>query len=818
MAAFKIMAPLYFAWLVAALPAPVADVLPRAGTFISAPSTTTYDNTLAYYQKATPTAVPERIGTLNIELETKAGNGLPFTLPLIQYTSLEIVSSSIDANYPESTAARSSNIFVPISNDPPPPQIQSREDHPVNGVGIADMSKPISTNKFYANLFLDSQAQSVWTHPYSLRWIKGGSSLKSWGMGVTHIEANQYAFGEGDPAKNFVCPIGINHFIFSAKELGNGTRLTTDTLTAFSVNADLRPWENAEPAISFPMVQGQGFTTAIYKNSKPILESGVFFSSLTFVQTLEGSTPIHKYRLVLNDQSNWLMYATPTGSAGQPPFKLEDSSRISGPDGYNGLIQIAKNNNAEAGEAIYDASAGAYACGAELTGSVDGSTGTYSISWKKGGLTDRTLVMFALPHHVAAFDEGTKSVTTPVQLQTTTKGIATAVKADKITMIEAGLPNTYGFLPWDEGNSKQIRQVAIDAIDNAGSSELSQNMEPQCVLNSMYYSGKGLAKFASIIIAVNDIAKNTQLAASGLVQLKKVFDVFVQNKQPFPLVYDTRWKGLVSSGSYATGDNGVDFGNSLYNDHHFHYGYFIYTAAVIGYLDPLWLTQGTNKAWVNSLLRDYANPSADDQVYAHVRAFDWYNGHSWAKGLFESGDGKDQESTSEDSFATYGMKMWGRIVGDPNMEARGNLQLAVQKRSFNSYFLMANDNKIQPQKFIGNKVTGILFENKIDHTTYFGSNPEYIQGIHMIPLSPVSAYTRPSSFVKEEWDTYFSNGRADKVEGGWKGILYANYALIDPVKSYDFFSSSNFDVGGLDGGASRTWYLALAAGLGGSVA
>jgi len=82
----------------------------------------------------------------------------------------------------------------------------------------------------------------------------------------------------------------------------------------------------------------------------------------------------------------------------------------------------------------------------------------------------------------------------------------------------------------------------------------------------------------------------------------------------------------------------------------------------------------------------------------------------------------------------------------------------------------------------------------------------------MIPLMPSSTLTRTKQFVTEEWDSFFSNGRADAVEGGWKGILYANLAIIDPAKAWSFFSQPNFDAGWLDGGASLTWYLALAAG------
>lgn len=215
------------------------------------------------------------------------------------------------------------------------------------------------------------------------------------------------------------------------------------------------------------------------------------------------------------------------------------------------------------------------------------------------------------------------------------------------------------------------------------------------------------------------------------------------------------------------------------------------------------------------LVRDFAN-SIHGDFFPFSRAFDWYHGHSWAKGLFESADGKDQESTSEDSFASYALKMWGRVTGDVNMEARGNLMLSIQARSFQNYFLMDSGNTNQPAQFIGNKVTGILFENKADHITYFGANTEFIQGIHMIPLAAPSTLIRTPKFVREEWDTYFSNGRVDKVQGGWRGILYANLAIIDPGAAYNFFANPNFDAGTLDGGASRTWSLAWCAGLGGA--
>lgn len=163
-------------------------------------------------------------------------------------------------------------------------------------------------------------------------------------------------------------------------------------------------------------------------------------------------------------------------------------------------------------------------------------------------------------------------------------------------------------------------------------------------------------------------------------------------------------------------------------------------------------------------------------------------------------------------MSAYAIKMWGTVTGDSNMAARGDLMLAVQARSLDSYYLYTSDNTVEPTNFVGNKVGGIVFENKIDHTTYFGVNNEYIEGIQMLPLLPSTTYTRRGQFVSEEWAQYFSDGRADLAVGGWRGVLYGNLATIDPVTAYAWFTQPDFSSTYLDGGASLTWYLAYSAG------
>ncbi|KAI8939229.1 hypothetical protein NX059_005055 [Plenodomus lindquistii] len=783
------------------------------------PATTSYSSAIESLQSVSVTLQPSLTGSILTELPSSGINTKdPINRPNPTSVNQPLCPNStpLDPGPTASVGRPSENIFQPIATGGPAPSVPFRNDHIVKKQNIVDGNVPIQTNKFYANFFLGTQSSSVWTHPFSLSWAKGVGN--SFGMAITHTIREQFAFGPNPRSPQyFISPIGIHHLVLSAAELGKDTSLSVENLQAFSAYANLAASAGSRVLMSFPVVQGMGLVTALYDRAQPVITTGVFFRTLNYISVVNGVT--HKYRLTLNDGSVWLLYATSIGSVGVPPFTLISSSTITGPEDFKGMIQVSKNPSAWEGEDVFDMSAGTYAINATITGSVNGPTGRYSLSWAKGGVQSQTLLMYALPHHVESFDQETRAAVKNISLVTTTKGYATAVLADKITMIEDDLPVSIAFAPWAKhpdgpGGSGNInlQPAALSLINQAGITELSQDFDAQTRLNSMYYSGKGLAKFAAIIYTLNSMTGNSQYAAAGLDRLKDAFNVFVNNTQPEPLVYDQVWKGVVSSATYKPPyDTGLDFGNTLYNDHHFHYGYFVWTAAVIGHLDPTWLEQGSNKEWVNTLVRDYANP-VNDAYFPFQRSFDWYHGHSWAKGLFESGDGKDQESTSEDTFATYALKMWGRIIRDPNMEARGNLQLAVQARSLRNYFLMTSDNQNQPPQFVPNKVTGILFENKIDHTTYFGGNNEYIQGIHMIPLNPSSAYTRSRQFVQEEWDTYFSNGRADQVEGGWKAILYANLALIDPQRSYNFFADPNFNTQ-LDGGASRTWYLAYSAAM-----
>jgi endo-1,3(4)-beta-glucanase len=293
-----------------------------------------------------------------------------------------------------------------------------------------------------------------------------------------------------DPAKTpvqyFINPIGIQSLVLSAVELGAATTLSTDTLTAFSANVNLLPKAGAAPAITFPLVQGMGFVTAIYNGGTPVLQTGILFRSITKA-TSNPKPGVTKYTILLEDGKTWLLYAS-----GNPiDFTVVNHGLAQATSNFNGFIQIAKSPNGDA-EALYDASCGVYATTVTLSGRVNGETASYTMSFTKAGTANSKLLMFALPHHAESFSPQTASAATSLQLQTTTKGTATAVVADSWTMVE-NLPTTMGFAPWSPSTGAQklaYSASTIDTILNIAKIEVSQDMSQQSNLDSMYFSGK----------------------------------------------------------------------------------------------------------------------------------------------------------------------------------------------------------------------------------------------------------------------------------------------------------------------------------------
>ncbi|XPS69743.1 Endo-1,3(4)-beta-glucanase [Ascochyta lentis] len=519
------------------------------------------------------------------------------------------------------------NVFVPIQADVILPQVPIGNHHPVPRKGIEDGDlRTLHTNKFYANAFLGEQNQPIWTHPYSLWWGKGSQEqgmLQTWGMNVGHVEEVDLQYGPENPPKVFNNPCKQS-LILSATELDEQTTMTTDTHLPFSVNIDLNVQSSSQrPSITIPVVQGMSFATAGYRNAMPTIQTGgrgfVEFSKPTIMGRMA------KYRVKDFDGRDWLIYVSPVKGLVYDAgafFKI-DTNTLRGPSSFRGTIQVARNPMGARGEIIYDRAAGTFVCESKLTAVVNETKAAYSFSYTKIGTAP--LLMFALPHHIQSLDPKIRWQVTELQLRTPTKGMATAVWAEKLTFIETNLPTTMSFGPWSPtANVNAKLRYPPDVLAFIGSvaeRDLRRAMTEPTPPDSYYYAGKALAKFAVIVWVIKDVLGNNAVAAAGLAKLKHEIAKYVENQQRYPLYYDDSWKGVVSNAGFN--DPGADFGNTYYNDHHFHFGYFVYTAAVIAYLEPEWLVKGDNKAWTNMLVKDFAESDYNGRDYPFSRSFDW---------------------------------------------------------------------------------------------------------------------------------------------------------------------------------------------------
>ena len=401
------------------------------------------------------------------------------------------------------------DIFTaPISADPIPPTIGTRPDHPVPRLGIIK-SGPIQTNKFFSNFVLGDQTAPVYTYPYSVSWSKGKGPVASWGLAISHIEAKQRTFGPiryNNAASYYINPIGIQSMILSAKELGGTTVLTTDSITPFSARISLKTNSTSSPTIQFPLVQGMPYITGQFNGGTPLIQSGVHFSTMTRVAQNPKSNVV-KYNFHLQDGTTWHVYAYTTRGA-QLDLRIVNNSLAQATSPFYGIVQITKDPKTAGSERVLDDGAGVYPTGMQFTGSVSGSTGTYSFIFTRAGHPQGSIYMYALPHHISSFNADTRRHIQTLKLQTTTKGVATLVSQAVWTMTETGLPTNMDFAPWDpsRGSRTALSAAAKAAISPIASSEVSQDMNAQTDLNSMYFSGKVcLSRLIFLILQVRNV-------------------------------------------------------------------------------------------------------------------------------------------------------------------------------------------------------------------------------------------------------------------------------------------------------------------------
>mmetsp|Transcript_4781 Transcript_4781/g.9127 ORF Transcript_4781/g.9127 Transcript_4781/m.9127 type:complete len:1047 (+) Transcript_4781:1869-5009(+) len=424
-------------------------------------------------------------------------------------------------------------------------------------------------------------------------------------------------------------------------------------------------------------------------------------------------------------------------------------------------------------------------------------------------ILDKTLLMLALPHHTAVLPSNMILNEFDLEYQCI-KGLMKPIVGSQWSYVEQ--LTDIGFdQDQDIRNLQNLtfeqEQVILNQVD------LDLGRVLPTLTENVYGFGKQIARLAQLchIASILErpsfqsgatngtVSRVLTSRATGMLQdfLTKYLDGFSTDN----LLYDINFGGIVTHNGILNMQE--DFGNGWYNDHHFHYGYILYAAAILGRFNSTFVdTYGIH---IDSILYDVAHGANDSSdlnggaFFPFTRHKSWFDGHSFASGLFPFADGKSQESSSEAVNCYYGAYLWSlvRWSNVDDFQERINfakLLLAMEIRGAKTYWHMMTQNGIREvdpmgsvtlynQDFEEGLMVGNLGMMDVTVATWFGTQQLYV---HMINFMPVTAITKElfsKPYIEKEFDEVIKP-IFDGVEMAWRGYTISDKALIYPTEAW----------------------------------
>lgn len=644
----------------------------------------------------------------------------------------------------------------PIGREAPP---AAAVDHAVTPDAFADeLSSPFPTNASWKGLIVGAGDTGINGFPYLLQTTNAGLVVTPPGV----IEEAK----------------GWRPDLTPAWRLSSNEPLTDRQVTAYDALSVTVRWETGSgDSVEAPLVQGMPYISLRYAGATPRLEA------TSAIVAVDGATPPRvtgdRFEVSLGNGQTWLVYASETVT-----FNVEGSA-LAATEPFGGFVRVALLPDG-ADAAVLDASAKAVPVGGEVE--LTGCTSEGQIGFRFAQEGEGPLLMMGLPHHQALLgNDETRAALT----YRTIRGEMFGVLGDAWTMT----------MPLDPGGFDPPRGIAPERVDAVRAALVAdQNLTNTQV--SSYFGGKQVAAMARLAL-IADALEEDDIAEGIRTRLATQLAPWLAGSMP-RFRYDRTWGGIVAAGGELDPD--LFFGQGYYNDHHFHYGYHLYAAAVLAKGDPDWLAE--NQGRVDALARDIANPSAEDPFFTPFRSLDWYVGHSWASGLFVYP--QNQESTSEAVNAWYALTLWGEVTNRVALRRLGQLMTAQEILGAQTYWQIEPGSPIYGDGvFSQNRVVGILFDGAAFYDTFFGDNAEFIHGIQYLPFTPVTERLLDPAWMREAYPVVSAalTRPAPPIEQGWRGFIYMAHAVFEPDLAWDEVQSLT----AYDDGNSKTntlWWVA----------
>jgi endo-1,3(4)-beta-glucanase len=608
------------------------------------------------------------------------------------------------------------------------------------------LAGPYPTNAWWTNLALGEGRAVVNTLPYLVKLNHQGLYVCYPGRTIT---------------STFIISYFIQNFGLTCTE-----PLESHEITSFDLMSVNFQFGSGDSKMKTTLIKGSPYMTLEYINTTPKV---VTAHAILSVNGRSGPVTDSRFVIGLNNGQTWVIYASQNVTFNRGGSSLTATGKFTG----KLRIALAQSNDVLS---ILDEHSKAIPVGCKVDYEVENDVAKIRYKWQKEGSGD--LLMLALPHHM---DVLSNPNTTLLRTYKTIKGYLTGIIGSTWTLLEPLTP-----LSWHSPRAPDASKLA--AIKSALATD--KNVLPRAA-DSYFFSKEiaSMARVALIAEAVNEV----NISDYVIGRLTGSINQWMTGRNWNPLKYDNTWKGVCTTQGMLY--QAADFGQGWYNDHHYHYGYFTYAAAVIARRNPAWFQ--TYKSAILGLVRDFANPSARDTYFPVTRHMDWFDSHSWASGIVDFGDGKNQESTSEAVNAYYATYLFGLAINDTKMADLGRILLAMEIRGAQKYWQITNSSGLYEEPFASGKVVGMLWQLKVDEGTWFGGiNVPFTHTIQMFPFTPITEQLLRKEWVKEAYPILRDSLPDYAVGDGWKGFVYMDHAIIDKEAAWEEVQSlKNFDDG-----------------------
>ena len=594
------------------------------------------------------------------------------------------------------------------------------------------ITKPFPTGSYFTNIAINNGDQAISVIPYGIKTLDTGIQVS---YGPMHRQVHQNSISDV-----FMPDLQISsmeNYLSHAIEKYDNISVTM----IFKVKDNNNINNNLH--YKTHLVKGSPFITVVYDGTTPVINSIMQFISVD-ARIYNGGVGV-TYLLTLGNFQKWLLYCS------EPiVFRWKDNT-LSSPTPIKGIVRLAilpLQNTEEAFMSLLNY-VQKYPIGCNISFAYGSSVDIISYNFNTVGTGP--LLMLALPHHMKLFStpiindytEEMKAIQRLYSPILNIKGKLTPIIGE-VWKLSYNIP----VVSWNYVISDKFSTTQLDDI----AKQLIQDIK-EVIPSSLdtYSFGKEIARMARLTLIADNLGIS-DARANSLKIIEDTITPWLQGSNENSLLYDRTYGGIVTVN--GINDPNAEFGSGWYNDHHFHYGYFIYALSVIAKLDASFID--INKNSVDAIVRDICNYDSSDTDFPFFRHKDLFDGHSWASGLFNQGNGKGQESSSEAVNAYYSCFLYGIATNNHELSKISTLMMSMEIQSVLTYWHMPDDN-IYDSIFSSFRMVGNMGGLDVTTSTWFGNQPEYVHGINMMPITPVTALLFDQSYVALEHSVMASN-------------------------------------------------------------